>query len=167
MNSTQTDDFVSYLNDHLAGSVAALELLDHLRESAEEETFRSFCARLHQEISADQDILQKLIAEFGAGQGLIKMAAAWLLEKAGWTKFKIAGDGEGESGRLQALEALALGINGKKLLWLALAPLANGCSPLQSLDFALLLMRADEQLRSVEGERLKAAECAFSETRGV
>ena len=124
------ENLLTYLNDHLAGSVGALELLNHMKDSAREKDFESFCASLHHDIQSDQNILRDVIEQLGGGAGKMKGAAAWILEKAGWTKMKLAGFEKDELGRLQALEGLALGITGKKALWVSLAALAHPAPPL-------------------------------------
>jgi hypothetical protein len=45
----------TYLNDHLAGSVMALELLDHLADAATSSDTQQFFRTLRAEIAADQD----------------------------------------------------------------------------------------------------------------
>jgi hypothetical protein len=49
------------LKDHLAGSVAALELVNHLIETYKGEPFEAFFQNLRDEIDADQETLQDLI----------------------------------------------------------------------------------------------------------
>ena len=161
-NAMKKDNLITYLNDHLAGSVGALELLEHMGKDAEEEEFRRFCKFLHQEITSDQTVLRDLIKELGAGEAPVKKAGAWLAEKAGWVKFKLAGSEGTELGRLQSLEGLKLGVTGKKELWIALATVPHLVSPLERLDYPHLVKRAEEQLVQIETERLKAAKAAFS-----
>jgi hypothetical protein len=50
-----------YLNDHLAGSVGALELLDRLIQTYKGKPLEQFFNDLRNEIDADQDTLQDLI----------------------------------------------------------------------------------------------------------
>jgi hypothetical protein len=50
-----------YLNDHLAGSVAALELVDHLIKTYKGKPLEQFFQNLRHEIDADQKTLQDLI----------------------------------------------------------------------------------------------------------
>jgi hypothetical protein len=60
---------------------------------------------------------------------------AWLAEKFGRAKIGDTGD---SAELLQALEALALGITGKKLLWRSLAAIAANFPALQGSAFAEL-----------------------------
>lgn len=54
-----------YLNDHLAGSVGALELIDHLIETYSEKPLGQFFKDLRNEIGADQSTLKDLIEKLG------------------------------------------------------------------------------------------------------
>jgi hypothetical protein len=145
----------TYLNDHLAGSVAAIELLDDLIEHhSEDRPFRD----LRDEIQTDQDTLRDLIRKLGAKESAMRKAGAWLGEK--FTRVKI-GDADDGAGLLQALEALALGITGKQLLWRSLAAIAPNFSALQGMDFSELEKRAHDQFEWVEGLRLEMARETF------
>jgi hypothetical protein len=66
------EDLPIYLNDHLAGSVGALELLDHLIKTYKENPLEQFFKDLRSEIDADQDTLQDLIEKLG-----MKESADW------------------------------------------------------------------------------------------
>ena len=67
-------------------------------------------------------------------------------------------------GRLQALEALCLGIIGKRALWSALQAMPETPATWPRVDFDRLLHRAEEQLRRTEVERLKIARRALRPT---
>jgi hypothetical protein len=145
----------TYLNDHLAGSVAAIELLDDLIEHhSEDRPFRD----LRAEIQVDQDTLRDLVRKLGAKESAMRKAGAWLAEK--FSRVKI-GDADDSAGLLQALEALALGITGKQLLWRSLAAIAPKFPALQGTDFSELETRAHDQFEWVEGLRLEMARETF------
>jgi hypothetical protein len=57
----------------------------------------------------------------------------------------------------EALEALALGIEGKRALWVALAEAAERAPVLRLLDYDRLVRRAVEQRERVEARRLATA----------
>jgi hypothetical protein len=157
-----TGNLTAYLNDHLAGSVGALELLGHMRNDAPEDSFHEFCNSLYLEIEADQKVLEKLIVQLGGKKGLMKRTAAWLMEKAAWTGAKLGGSEKNEMGRLQALEGLELGIVGKRSLWVALTSIEHLAAALENVEFAHLIVRAEEQIHQVETERLKCISAVFS-----
>ena len=153
------DNLTAYLNDHLAGSVAALELIDDLANASDDAPLKAFLADLKDDIESDQKVLEQLIAGAGESEGVVRKAAAWLSEKAARAKFKVAGDDFGGLGLVQALEMLALGIRGKESLWRALQQCSFG--PSSHLDLAKLEHRAIEQHQRVEQKRLEAAKAAF------
>jgi hypothetical protein len=63
---------------------------------------------------------------------------------------------------LEALEAVAVGIHGKRSLWQALAAASEGASALRTIDYVRLTARADDQRNRVEGLRLDAAREALN-----
>ena len=108
-----------YLNDHLAGSVVAVETLERLVEvghpSLSPETLRGLLA----EIEQDREVLRTLLERLDIAEHPVKKAAAWLTEKVGRIKLD-----EGSLGRMEMLDTLALGTLGKLKLWLALEQVA-------------------------------------------
>lgn len=146
-----------YLNDHLAGSVAALELLDHLIGSERPEPTARTLSELRQEIEEDQATLRELLRRINVGESLPRKAAAWLTEKAARLKLRLHGSADDSLELLEALEALSLGIEGKRGLWHALAPLPV----FAGVDFDRLQYRAVQQRNRVEVERLAAAYRTF------
>ncbi len=109
----------AYLNDHLAGSVAAIELIDDLIDASDDASLRRFFAALKRDIESDQKVLDKSSRAAARAKAVIRKVAAWVSEKAARAKFKVAGENLGGLGLVQALEMLALGIRGKELLWRA------------------------------------------------
>lgn len=148
----------TYLNDHLAGSVAAIELLDHVIEHHSEDRFAKIFRDLRDEIQDDQETLRDLIQKLGAKESAIRKAGAWLAEK--FSRVKI-GNADDSAELLQALEALALGITGKQLLWRSLAAIAANFPALQGTDFSELEKRAQDQFERVETLRIQMAREAF------
>ena len=152
--------FSTYLNDHLAGSVAALELVDHLRAAAEGTPLEQLFVALRSEIEEDQEVLRTLLRRRGGTESKIRKAAAWLTEKLGEAKLKLDDTGTGELELLEALETLGLGIQGKLGLWHALE--AAEVPELRGLDLARLKQRAVDQHGRIEAERLRVARRALS-----
>ena len=144
-----------YLNDHLAGSVIALEMLDDL---ADDPTL----ADLRQEILADREVLERLMASTGAEISQPRQAAAWLTEKLGDVKLYLDDPDQGALRRLEMLETIAMGIFGKESLWTALQEAAPAIPLLRTEDLATLRLRAQQQRERIEPLRLAAAKAAFS-----
>jgi hypothetical protein len=150
-------ELAAYLNDHLAGSIAAIELLEHLAKEFDDQPLGTFFREVCDDVRSDQDVLRGLMKTLEVEESSFRKAGAWIMEKFGQTKFDVAGTKTGGLGLLQALEGLALGIAGKKLLWRALAAAARSSTKLQGTDFARLEQRAQEQFERVDVERLKTA----------
>ena len=161
--SEPLEELTNYLNDHLAGSVGALELLDRLIDTYREKPLEQFFRNLREEIQHDQTQLQELMQKLGADESAVRKAGAWLVEKLSRAKIGLSDEPEGEIGLLLALEALVLGITGKRSLWRALQAASRTLPQLARLDYAGLENRAIEQCERVEAKRLETARTAFHE----
>ncbi len=92
----------------------------------------------------------------------MKRAAAWLGEKAGRVKLALAAREDPALARLEGLETLAMGIQGKRGLWRALAQVAEADAGLEGPAYGELELRAVAQYEIVERERLAAAREALA-----
>jgi hypothetical protein len=155
----------TYLNDHLAGSVAAVELLDRLIDHAAFADARETLVKLRSEIRTDQLALEDILRAAGGRESLLRQVGGWLAEKAGRLKLLVDDPMRGALERLEAFEILTLGIQGKAALWRALAAVQPHVPSLQSVDFRELERRADDQRATVEALRMAAAQRIL--TRGA
>ena len=151
----------TYLNDHLAGSVAALELVEHLPALVGPDD-KELLLQLKSEIRDDQQLLKQLLEHLGESESPVRKAAAWISEKLGEVKLKFDDPGDGELRVLEALEALGLGIQGKLALWRALRAVAGTESGLGAVDFGRLERRALDQFDRVDRLRLQFARTALT-----
>jgi hypothetical protein len=151
--SGPNEQLALYLNDHFAGSAAAIELLDDLIEHHPAHRLTRFFRNLREEIVADQETLREIIDKVDASESGVRRAAAWLAEKVGRAKLRFSG--EDGIGLLQTLEMLVLGVTGKRLLWCSLGAISSNAVELQGIDFAQLELRATQQLEKLETERLQ------------
>ena len=71
----------SYLNDHIAGAVAALELLADLIETHKGQPLQEFFVDLRRDIEADANVLRKLIGTMPAKESVLRKTVAWIAEK--------------------------------------------------------------------------------------
>jgi hypothetical protein len=141
-----------YLNDHLTGSVFAVETLERLVNGDHPALPKEALRGLLAEIEQDRDVLRGLLEKTEIEEHLVKKAAAWLTEKLGRMKLD-----EGPLGRMEMLETLALGIAGKIKLWVALEHVAPRYPELAGVDYPRLQARAREQHDLVEDLRIRAA----------
>ncbi|MEN3943324.1 hypothetical protein WJU23_18635 [Prosthecobacter sp. SYSU 5D2] len=147
-----TTSLTTYLTDHLAGSVAAIQMLDHLMAVYGKRPEAVQIRTLKTEVEYDQQLLRDLMDRFEAKESPLKKAGAWIAEKALELKVNTSPD---DFDILQTLEALVLGIEGKLRLWRSLQCVETG------LDLPHLQSDAHRQIHQVELLRLEAAERAF------
>jgi len=149
----------TYLQDHLAGSVHAVGLLEFMRDEHPREPLGRFARALLVEIEADRDVLRNLADRIGSGSSGPKELSAWFGERL--SRLKLHHHTADGLGTFEALEFLELGIGGKLALWRALGAAAPRNSRLQGIDFEHLAARAELQQYQVEARRLEAAQAAF------
>jgi len=150
------DPLAVYLHDHLAGAVVAINLIEALRDQHAGEPLGEFAAQLLGEVEADRAVLQEIAERVGSGSSAVKDAAAWLSEKV--SRLKLGREAGGELGTFEALEALALGILGKRALWRALTTLGDR---FRDIDLESLASRAQAQHDRVEEHRVQLARTAL------
>jgi hypothetical protein len=151
-----------YLNDHLAGSAAGIELAEKLRDNHKGTGLGDDMAALHRDISQDREALEELMRHLEVDRHPVKEAAGWILEKLSRLRLNPALTGSADLTRLLETEALSLGIEGKLMMWLALKEAAAGDGRLAGTDFDRLIERARGQRRTLEPHRLAAAVQSFS-----
>jgi hypothetical protein len=150
------DPLSIYLNDHLAGSTVGLELARRLADTA------GALATVAQEIEEDRATLTTVMERLSVTRDPAKVAISWGAEKAGRLKFAGARLAGPELGRLEELEALALGVEGKLALWQALRATHGSDPRLDGIDLDALIERARSQRRRLERQRIRAAEEALA-----
>jgi hypothetical protein len=155
-------ELASYLNDHLAGSVGALELLEHWAHLHDGKPLGDFFRDIEAEIRADQEKLREVMRSLGIEESNVRKAGAWVAEKAGRARLIIAGDEAGRLGLVLTLEALIMGVTGKKLMWRSLV--AANLLQLNGWEFEELQRRAEQQIQRIEAERIRAVREAFAGT---
>lgn len=156
----------TYLNDHLAGSVAAIELVGKLAGGEDDPSRAALFRELAAEIREDQTVLQTLLGRVGGEESTVKKAAGWLAEKLGGVKLHDDIAPDPALARLEALETLVLGIQGKLALWTALEAIAGDDGQMAGVDLARMRRRAEAQHGRVERERIAAAQAALGRGAG-
>src|SRR5690348_17192174 len=104
-----TKHLAIYLNDHLAGSTSAIELLHHLTSTHGGTPLGQVLRELREEIEQDRAVLQQLMRALGIPESPVRTTAAWLSEKVARVKLRIEDPAAGSLTRLEQLEALSLG----------------------------------------------------------
>ena len=153
----------SYLNDHLAGSVAALELIAHCAHLYKGKRLGAFFTEMEARIGTDQNTLRDLMGRLSIEESKVRQAGAWAGEKLSRALLAIAGNERDGLGLLLALEGLIMGIAGKQLLWRALS--AMNLPKLEQFDFEKLQRRAQKQIKHVQAEQIRSARRALVDQR--
>jgi hypothetical protein len=149
-----------YLNDHLAGATAGVELARRLRASNEgDPQFGPALAEICAEVEEDRETLKAVMDRLEVGQSKLKPAAAVLGERLGRLKLNGQLLGYSPLSRLDELELLQIGVVGKGRLWRALEH--THADDLSRFELGPLAERATSQLRRLEALHLKAASLAL------
>jgi hypothetical protein len=153
------DDYLAiYLNDHLAGATAGLELAKRIQGATEGTELGTVMQGLVEEIAEDRGTLREFMAVIDAGEDRLKVAGGWIAEKLGRLKLNGKLLGESPLSRLVELEALSLGVEGKRLMWVSLLqaePERFGEGRLRDL-----IERSESQRARIEEHRRRAARTA-------
>jgi hypothetical protein len=148
-----------YLNDHLAGSAAGVRLAQRCHDRDPESELGRHLADLLGEIQLDRRVLKQVMSALGATPDRVKEVAALGAELLASVKNRLPGLGVGSDAvaRLEEIELLSLGIEGNRLLWVALGTLAIADGRLKEFDFDELERRAQKQRDGLERFRLELA----------
>ena len=150
-----------YLNDHLAGSTGALELLIDLAEAHSGTPIADGITQLHAEIHVERQELEHLIEQLHVTESVPRKVGAWLGEKVAQLKLQLDDKATGSMHLFEGLEAVTIGIQGKRALWRVLGVVSENAPELQGPDYNHLVQRSEDQYRRVEVMRLAAAKEAF------
>jgi hypothetical protein len=150
-----------YLNDHLAGATAGVEIARRAASENEGRPLGERLATLAREIDEDRDALKAIMDALGVRADVLKTAAAWAGEKAG--RLKLNGQIRGYSplSPLVEIEALLLGVNGKVSVWRTLQELAPHEPRLDADRLAELEARAVRQRDELDELRREAGAAAL------
>jgi hypothetical protein len=151
-----------YLNDHLAGSEAGVELARRTLGNNRGSSYGEFLEWLVARIEEDRETLIELMRSLGVRRNYAKVAAGWGLEKAGRLKLNGRLTGYSPLSRLVELEGLWTGVNGKLSLWRALLAAVEHDSRLDRPPLLDLEGRAEEQLRRLDDHRSEVAREALT-----
>lgn len=152
----------TYLNDHLAGAAAAVELIDTLRSNNEGTPLDAYLVGLGAEVEEDRETLQAVMDALGVPRSTVKQAGGRVLERLSRLRLSDRITGSVHVSRLMEIEALSLGIEGKVALWRSLETVAAASPGLVGVDLPALVQRAAAQRAGLEPFRLEAAAQAFT-----
>ena len=156
-----------YLNDHLAGSAAAVELVERIRDNNEGTPLAEHMEGILSDIKADADTLSAVMEALGVTRSTPKQVAGKVLETLSRLRLNQRVTRNADVTRLMELETLSLGIEGKLSLWRSLGQVTASRPELANFDLPVLADRAVKQRASLEPFRLEAAAQAFDPSEPV
>ena len=160
---------VTYLNDHLAASVAALKLLDRLCKSHGQSPLGVSLAEFARDIKREQRIIARIVARivdaFDGQPSLVKRAMASIGDLVARIKMRTLRSGDRDLSLFEALELLSVGFYGRQSLWRTLERLKRDGIFRLGLDFTMHIRGVEHQLAVVQTMRLDIAAAALSAVR--
>ena len=149
---------IAYLRDHLSGSDVAVRVVHRLVSTDHSAADRPLFERLAREFEEDRSVVRAVLHELGASGRSIKRAAG---VASGAVLSVTAGGEPGELSLLRTLEALSIGVQGKRCMWRALQNLRT---LRDGWDFVELEAKAVRQWEAIEERRRGLVARTFSAT---
>jgi hypothetical protein len=151
------EQLATYLNDHLTGAAAGVDLAEKSAAKNRDTPFGSFLTDLRTAIEEDRLTLVALMERLGIDRAKVKQAMGGAVEKLSRLRLHDAVTGDSDLSRLMELEALDIGVTGKLALWRTLQELAATDSRLAEADLDTLIKRARAQLQQIEEHHRETA----------
>lgn len=156
-----------YLNDHLAGATGGAELARRMARSHHSEDGGGDLQRLAAEVTQDRAALLDIMAALSVPVRSYKVYAAWIGEKAARLKLNGSLLTPSPLSKLEELEMMRLGVEGKAVGWRTLRALAQADHRLDPAWLDELISRARRQADLLEELRIRAAELVISLERAA
>src|SRR6185503_10150340 len=141
--SARDHALISYLHDHLSASEVALPVVDRLVWAAQSREDATLFRRLFNEFDEDRAVVLTLLTGLGASGRPVKRGEPRDLSL------------------LRTLEALAIGVQGKRCLWRTLQNLRTVPSTVLGMSFVELEAKAVRQWEAIEARRRALAALTF------
>lgn len=152
-----------YLNDQLAAGIAWRELARRAARNNRGSEAGVAIERVAGAIAEDVDTFRAIMRRIGADESRVKPALAVAAERVGRLKLNGRVRTYSPLSRFIELDALAMGIEGKKILWQNLRDAAGLAARVPDVDFDGLIERAARQRRELEPFRLAAGRRALAD----
>ena len=122
----------TYLNDHLAGSVTLLEILDHLSSAYAGTEIQQFAVELRAEVTADRQELERVMATLQIAHSSARKASAWIASKMSELKLHVDDMRDKGLRLLETMELVSVGIEGKHCSGFLWPPQPSACPSCES-----------------------------------
>ena len=151
--------FATYLRDHLAGADTAIQVVQGLRDAYRGGPEGTLFESLYDEFREDRGVVEGILAELGYTSRSTKRLAG---RATGNALRAVAGGAPGDLSLFRTLEALAIGVQGKRCLWRAAQALIGLPHPTGRRSFAELEAGAVRQWETIERHRRSVVPNTFS-----
>ncbi len=158
-STRQRRALIAYLRDHLSGADMAIRVVHRHVSTHDGNEHGALFRSLSKEFTEDHWIVRTLLMQLGASGRSIKRASGFV---SGTMLSVMAGGEPGQLSLLRTLEALAIGIQGKRCMWRALQDLRM--STVHGTSFVELEAKAVRQWEAVEEHRRALVAQTFSAT---
>ena len=149
------------MNDQLALGVGWRELARRAQRNNRGTDLGDTLARVADAIAEDVRTFEAIMRRLGLPRSAAKPALATAAERVARLKLNGRLRGYSPLSRFLELDLLAMGIDGKKLLWSTLRDVSPVGRRLPDVDFDGLVERAEQQRAAIEPFRQDAARHAF------
>ena len=155
--SAGVSDFLRiYMNDQLALGVVWREVARRSQRNNRGTELGVALARVAAGIAEDVDTFERMMRRLDIPRSPVKPRLAVAAERVGRLKLNGRVRTYSPLSRFEELDFLAMGIDGKKLLWANLRDLAGLAERLRDVDFDHLIERAELQRAELEPFRAQA-----------
>jgi hypothetical protein len=142
--------WATYLRDHLAGADTAIQMVQGLSEASREGAEGALFESLYEQFREDRGVVEGILAELGYTSRSAKRLAG---QATGTALRVVAGGAPGDVSLFRTLEALAIGVQGKRCLWRAAQAVAALPHPPGRRSFVELEADAVRQWETIERHR--------------
>lgn len=151
-----------YLNDHLAGATAGVELARRTATAHRDKRVAPELVQIAAEIAEDREALVKVMRDLDVPIRRYKVIAGWAAEKAGRLKLNGHLTDRSPLSDFIEIEGLRLGVEGKLALWRILRRLTDVERRLSAEHLDDLAARAERQIGTLEALRLSTGTAVFA-----
>lgn len=159
---TAIDYLSTYLQDHRAGAEMGVNLAQRLADENQGTPYEDFLTLLANEIEDDVATLDSIMASFDVSKAMLKTAGARVGEVLGRLKPNEHLTEYSPLSRLQEIEMLRAGVQGKLGLWDALHEVSDRDERLDGDELQRLRAQAERQLAGLREQHRIAAREAFA-----
>lgn len=150
-----------YMNDQLALGIGWREVAKRAQGQNDGTPLGEALRRVATGIAEDVETFEAIMDRLGFGRDRVKTTAATVAERVGRLKLNGRLRGYSPLSRFAELDFLAIGIEGKKILWANLRDFGDLARRLPDVDFEELIRRAQSQRDELEPFRARAGREAF------